>query len=149
MKNIMLAQILFNNYSMPRWLVFLFYGSAIFVTFIFANILRFNFNHSSIYFGLAFKQSLIVLGVYFGFAMIFRSFSSLIHHTTIKDIFNVIITSTCSLAVLFLITIISRQYGRYEILIIPLSILFIHYISINILLIGIRMLIKLNERYRF
>ena len=141
------ARILFNNLSLPRWLVFLFVGIAIFVTFIFAYILRFNFN-LAIGFGLALKQSLLVLGVYFGFEAIFRSFTGLKHHTTIRDIFKVIITTTSSLAVLFLISIISKQSGRYYILNIPLSILLIHYISVNILLITLRIVIKFKDRYR-
>lgn len=141
------ARILFNNLSLPRWLVFLFVGIAIFVTFIFAYFLRFNFS-LAIDFGLVLKQSLLVLGVYFGFEVIFRSFTGLKHHTTIKDIFKIIITTISSLAVLFLISIISRQSGRYYVLNIPLSILVIHYISINILLITFRIVIKFKDRYR-
>jgi len=141
------ARILFNNLSLPLWLVFLFVGIIIFVTFIFANILRFNFN-STIEIGFALKQSLLVLGIYFGFEAIFRSFTGQKHHTTIKDIIKVIITTTSSLVVLFLISFISRQSGRYYILNIPLSILLIHYISVNILLITFRIVIEFKDRYR-
>jgi len=141
------ARILFNNHSQPRWLVFLYVGIAILVTFIFAYYLRFNFN-LAIGFGLVLKQSLLVLGVYFCFEVIFRSFTGLKHLTTIKDIFKVLITTTSSLAVLFLISIISRQSGRYYILSIPLSILLIHYISVNILLFTFRIVIKFKDRYR-
>ena len=140
------AMILFNNLSLPRWLVFLFVGIAIFVTFIFAYILRFNFI-LAIDFGLILKHSLLVLWVYFGFEVIFRPFTGLKHHTTIKDIFKVIITTTSSLVVLFLISFISSQTGRYYILNIPLSILLIHYISLNILLITFRIVIKFKVRY--
>ena len=138
------ARILFNNLSLPRWLVFLFVGIVIFVTFIFAYYLRFNFN-LTIGFRLVLNQSLLVLGVYFGFELIFRSFTGLKHHATIKDIFIVIITTTCSLAVLYLISIISRQSGRYYILNIPLSILVIHYISVSILLVAFRIVIKSKD----
>lgn len=141
------ARILFTNRKLPRWLVFLFAGIAIFITFLFAYILRFNFN-LAIGFGLALKQSLLVLGVYFGFEAILRSFTGLKRHTTIMDIFKVVITTTSALAVLFLISFISRHVERNYILNIPLSILLIHYISINILLITFRIVILFKDRNR-
>jgi hypothetical protein len=137
-------RILFYNLSLPRWLVFLFVGIAIFVSFIFAYILRFSFN-MAIDFGLVLKQSLLVLGIYVGFEVIFKSFTGLRYHRTIKDIFGIIIVTTCSISVLFLISLISRQFGRYLILSIPLSILVIHYISVIILLITFRMVIRYKE----
>ncbi len=140
-------RIVYNNFSLPRWLVFLFIGIAIFLTFIFAYILRFNFD-LAIDFGLILTQSLLVLGFYIAFEAIFGSFTGLKHHTTIKDIFKVLLTTTTSLAVLFLISIISRQSGGHDILSIPLSILLIHYISLNILLITFRLVINLKDRQR-
>ena len=67
------TRILFNRHSLPRWSVFLLDGGAAFITFIFAYVLRFNFEPFVIDFGLAFMQSLIVVGVYSGFELIFRS----------------------------------------------------------------------------
>ena len=138
------SRILFKNHSLSRWLVFLFIGIAIIVTFIFAYILRFGFN-LALDFGLVLKQSLLVLGIYLGFELIIKSFTGLRYHRTIKDILRIIIATTSSIAVLFLISLISRQFGSYYILHIPLSILVIHYISINILLITFRTVIKYKE----
>jgi hypothetical protein len=138
------ARMLFNNRSLPHWIVFLFVGIAIIVTFIFAYILRFSFN-LALDFGLIMKQSLLVLGIYLGFEVIIKSFTGLRYHRTIKDIFRIIIATTSSIVVLFLISLISRQFGSYYILKIPLSILVIHYISVNILLITFRIMIKYKE----
>jgi len=137
------ARNLFNKHSLPRWSVFLFDGSAVVITFIFAYFLRYNFEFEAIDFGLAFNQSLLAMGVFCGFSLIFRSFVGLIRHTTIKDIFNVIITTTASLVTLLLLTFISRRAGWYELLNIPLSIILIHYISINAILFTVRILVKM------
>ena len=82
------SRILFKNHSLSRWLVFLFIGIAIIVTFIFAYILRFSFN-LALDFGLVLKQSLLVLGIYLGFELIIKSFTGLRYHRTIKDILRI------------------------------------------------------------
>jgi len=137
------ARILFRRYSLPRWLVFLFDGSSVFLTFIFAYLLRFNFELSAFDFGLAIQQSILVIGVYCGFELVFRSFAGLIRHTTIRDIFNVFVSTTSSLFVLTLFVVLSRHYGWNEVLNIPLSIILIHYISLNALLFLFRILVKM------
>jgi len=137
------ARVLFYKHSLPRWLVFLLDSSAVFITFIFSYVLRYNFDSEAFSIGFAFRQSLLVLGIYCGFEMIFRSFAGLIRHTTIKDIFNVILTTTSSLIALLLLTIVSRRLDWNQYLNIPLSILLIHYVSINVMLFMIRILIKM------
>jgi hypothetical protein len=142
------ARILFNNHSLPNWPVFLVDWGAIFLTFLFAVILRFSFEFSAFDSGWALKQSFLVLGVYVGFEMMFRLFASQKNQTTFNDIVNVLITNTCSLAILFLISIIGRRSGNYDVITIPVSILLIHYISLNILLITVRLVSVFNARYR-
>ena len=137
------ARILFRQYSLPRWLVFLFDGSAVILSFHFAYILRFNFEWEAIDLGLTMSQSLIVLGAYWFFEVIFRSFAGLIRHTTIRDIFNVFVATTSSLLFLVLLIITARNYGWDESLNIPLSILLIHFITLNACLFFVRILIKM------
>lgn len=137
------ARSVFRNHSLPRWMVFLFDGCSVFFTFIISYFLRFNFEPEAIDFTLAFNQSLIAVGVYCGFELIFRPFVGLIRHTTIRDIFNVIISTTSSLLFLLTLTFISRRVGWYNLLNIPLSITLIHYVTINALLFTARILIKM------
>lgn len=137
------ARILFHKHSLPRWLVFMFDGGAIFATFFFSYLLRFNFNPVEIDFELAFRQSIFILGVYCSFEMIYRSFAGLIRHTTIRDIFNVILTTSSSLTILLLLTFVGRKFGWQEIFNVPLSIILIHYVSINVILFMVRILIKM------
>jgi FlaA1/EpsC-like NDP-sugar epimerase len=138
------ARVIFCNHSLPRWMVFLFDGSAVFLTFIFSYILRFNFEPEVIDFGVAFRQSLIVMAIYCVFELIFRSYAGLIRHTTIRDIFNIILTTVGSVIFLITLTILSRRNGWYELLNIPLSIILIHFVTINALLFTTRILIKMS-----
>ncbi len=77
----------------------------VFVSFIFAYLLRFNFEQAPIDFGKVLFQSLVVLFVYCTFEFLFRSFAGLLRHTTIRDIFNVIIANTLSLILLGIFSI--------------------------------------------
>ena len=68
----------FNKHSVPRWTVFLVDAGTVFLAFIIAYLLRFNFDlpndreHIFIY------QALIAATVYSGFSIVFRSYSGLI-----------------------------------------------------------------------
>ena len=137
------VRILSNKHSLPRRLLFLMDGAAIFTAFLFAYFLRYNFDYSPILFGFALKQSLLSLIVYLAFEVIFRSFAGLENRTTIQDIFKVFISITCSIAVLVLITSLNSQLAwQFDFINIPRSILLIHYISVLILLSIFRMVFK-------
>lgn len=133
----------FHKYSVPRWLIFFIDSLAVFITFLFAYLLRFNLIPSAFSFSLALKHGLVVLAIYSGYALVFRSYSGLIRHTTIKDIFNVFVTTTSSLFTLSVISLISRGSFQSEDLTIPISIIVIHYVSITVLQLVVRMGIKM------
>lgn len=137
------ARNLFHNYSLPRWFVFALDAVAVFVTFIFSYILRYNFEPFAFDLGLALNQSILVVGIYCSFELIFRSFAGLIRHTTIKDVFNVVLSTTSSFLVLLLLTYLSRSFGLKEIFNLPLSVIIIHYVSLNVVLFVVRIVIKM------
>lgn len=137
------ARIMFHKHSLPRWMVFLFDAGAVLVTFLFSYLLRFNFEPVSINFGLVLKQSLLVLGIFCGYELIFRSFTGLIRHTTIKDIFNVLLATSASLITLVFLNQLGRRFGWYNTMNIPLTILLIHFVSISVALVLMRILIKM------
>jgi len=110
---------LFQKYSIPRWMVFVLDNLAVFLTFLFAYILRFNFVLSDFERNLAINHALITVSVYGAFVLIFRSYSGLIRHTTIIDIFIVFIATTCSLVVLMGLTLLNRKTGWSDYLNIP------------------------------
>ena len=104
------ARKIFGRYSVPRWLVFIHDSVLVFVTFLFAYLLRFNFDLTAFDFNQGIYHALLTLFVYSSFSLIFKSFSGLIRHTTIQDIFKVVSCNTCSLAVLISISLLARLY---------------------------------------
>ena len=133
----------FQRYYMPRWMVFGFDNLVIFITFILAYLLRFNFVLADFEPGLAVYHALVALAVYAGFGLIFRSFSGLIRHTTLTDISLVFVVTTLSSVVLLFLSLISRLLDLPLVLTIPYSIILIHYGLVTVLLFFIRVLVKI------
>lgn len=137
------ARRIFRKHSLPRWMVFAFDIGAVFLTFFFAYLLRYNFEVGAFSVEMALRQSILVVGVYAGFELIFRSFSGLIRHTTIRDIFNVLLVTTSALAVLMVFTFAGRFSEWRDIFVIPGTILVIHFVTLNAFLFITRISIKM------
>jgi FlaA1/EpsC-like NDP-sugar epimerase len=137
------AIVLFQKYSLPRWMVFGMDNSIVFLTFLLAYLLRFNFMVEDFSHNMAINQALIALCVYTAFSLLFRSYSGLLRHTTIIDIFYVLISTSFSVIASLSITFLSRKIGWYDYLNIPISIILIHYVTITLLLFFIRIIIKI------
>ncbi len=133
----------FKNHSLPRWLVFLIDSGVVYFSFLIAYMLRYNFEVFTFDISSTFRQAFLVLFVYAIFILIFKSYAGMIRHTTIRDTYKIIISNFSALAVLFLVTIMSRKYQWNAVFNIPLSILLIHMGSVTILLFFFRVLIKL------
>jgi FlaA1/EpsC-like NDP-sugar epimerase len=134
---------LFQNYSLPRWMVFGMDNFSVFLAFLFAYLLRFNFVLEDFSYRMAVNQALIALCVYAAFALAFRPFSGLIRHTTIIDIFHVLVSTSFSLVALLSLTYFSRMMGWSENLNIPISIILIHFVTITLYLFFVRIVIKI------
>ena len=133
----------FNKRSIPRRSIILIDAFAIVAAFLFAYYMRFSFNLDSFILVVALKQSLLALIVYLAFEVLFRSFAGLTNRTTIQDILRVFISTTCSVAVLMLITFLSSHLAwQFDLINIPRSILLIHYISVLILWSILRIVFK-------
>lgn len=117
--------------------------AAVLITYNFSLLLRFNFELNDINGALAIKQALLVSAVYCGFELIFRSFAGLIRHTTIRDIFNVILATSSSLFVLTFISLLARIINWNPLFVVPISILLIHFVTLNAVLFISRILIKM------
>jgi FlaA1/EpsC-like NDP-sugar epimerase len=124
-------------------MVFAFDAVAIFLTFHFSYLLRFNFDVRAFELGMAMKQSVLVVGVYCGFELIFRSFAGLIRHTTIRDVFNVLMVTTSALAVLLIIKFTGDIFVWKEEFTMPGTVLAIHYVTINAFLFISRISVKM------
>jgi FlaA1/EpsC-like NDP-sugar epimerase len=134
---------IFRNHSLPRWLVLVIDVSVVYFSFLIAYMLRYNFEVYTFEISLAFRQALIVLIVYTFFMLVFKSYSGMIRHTTIRDTYKIIFTTFASLAVLFPVTLFARQNEWNTIYNIPLSILVIHSGAVTMLLFFFRVFVKI------
>jgi FlaA1/EpsC-like NDP-sugar epimerase len=133
----------FKNHSLPRWLVFILDSGIVFFSFLIAYMLRFNFEVSALNISRVFRQSYLVLFVYVVFILVFKSYSGMIRHTTIRDTYKIILTNFSALSVLFLVTFLSRKNEWSFLFNIPFSILLIHFGAVTILLFLFRVFVKL------
>jgi len=136
----------FAKYSLPDGCV-LMDTLSVFLVFLLAYLLRFNFDIHAVNFSLALNQSLIAVLVYTVFSVIFRSYAGLLRHTTLTDISLVFIVTLVSSSTLLGITLLSRSLNWGQTLTIPISIILIHFGSISIFLFFVRVLIKIIFRF--
>jgi len=134
---------IFRKHSLPRWVVFAIDSGAVYLAFLFSYLLRFNLVMSAVRFDLAVDQAFIVLGVYMFWMLVFKPYAGLIRHTTIKDTFNLFLTTSFSLAVLVLMSLLGREAGLPALFNIPISILLIHYGAITVVMFFFRVFIKM------
>jgi len=116
--------------------------SAVYFSFLIAYMLRFNFEPYMFELPLVFRRAFFVLGVYTVFMLFFKSYAGMIRHTTIKDTYKIIISNFSAVSVLFVLTLLSRQYDWKSFFNIPLSILLIHTGSVTVLLFLFRISVK-------
>jgi FlaA1/EpsC-like NDP-sugar epimerase len=123
-------------------MVFAFDGAGVFITFLFSYVLRFNFilDFDII---LALKQGLVVVAVFSAFELIFGTYAGLIRHTTIKDIFVLLLTTSATLGVLLIFTLVNLISDWKTIFNIPGSILLIHFVTLNAFLFISRISVKM------
>jgi FlaA1/EpsC-like NDP-sugar epimerase len=137
----------FRKHSLPRWLVLIIDLTAVFVTFLFAYVLRYNLEPLTFNLPMAAEQGLVVCAVYLSFMLIFKSYSGLIRQTTTKDTFIIAVTDTAALIVLMGITVYCRKHELDSFFNIPISILMIHYGTVTVSLIFFRVFIKMFYVY--
>ncbi len=134
---------IFRKHSMPRWMLFLHDTAAVFLTFLFAYLLRFNLAPGDFEMNQAIIHGLIALFVYTVFMLIFRSYAGLIRHSTLTDVSLVFVSATVSAFVLVLLSLGLRKLNLGTHLVIPVSILLIHYVIISVYLFFTRIFAKM------
>ncbi len=135
---------IFQHYSLPRWMVFAMDSIAVFICFIFAYLLRFNFVLADFTLSLALYHAIITVCIYSVFSLVYHSYTGLLRHTTIIDMLNVFIATTFSFTALFFMSLVGRWLGWSDILVLPLSIIMIHYVLITVILFFVRVIIKVS-----
>jgi len=141
------ASDIFRRYSVPRWMLFTHDTAIVFITFIAAYILRFNMILGDLAWNEVLSHSLISLIVYVGFFVIFRSYAGLIRHTTLTDVTLVFVSTSSSAFVLALFSLFIRTFSLSALLVIPLSVIMIHYVLITVALFFMRVSVKMLFRF--
>jgi FlaA1/EpsC-like NDP-sugar epimerase len=134
---------IFRKHSLPRWIVLVIDISAVFLAFLIAYILRYNFDTALFSLTVAVKQAFLVCLAYVAFMIIFKSYSGLIRQTTIKDTFIIGVTNSVAMIAILILTLSSRKFGLPLVYNVPLSILLIHYGTVTVSLIFFRVFIKM------
>lgn len=134
---------IFRDHSLPRWVVLALDLTAVYITFMFAYLLRYNLEPFAFSAGMALRQGLFVSAVYLGFMLLYKSYSGLIRQTTIKDTFVLGVTTTSALFMLYIVTYLSRSISIENFFNISFAILTIHYVTVTVSLTFFRVLIKM------
>jgi FlaA1/EpsC-like NDP-sugar epimerase len=137
----------FNRHSVPRWMVFTADISIVFIAFLIAYLLRFNFDIPDDRSVIFIWQGLTATAVYAIFCLLFKSYSGLLRHTTLTDITLVFIVTTCSAIVLIIFAQLGQWFHSADVLAIPQSIILIHYVAVSLFLFFGRIIIKLVFRF--
>jgi FlaA1/EpsC-like NDP-sugar epimerase len=135
---------IFRKHYVPKWMVFLFDNLAVYITFLVAYLLRYNFISADFSFAAALQQGMFAVGVYAVFSLCFRSYTGLIRHTTVIDIFYVLLATSFAVAVLLITSLLGRMMDSLpNIFDIPLSIIIIHFIFVTLFLCCVRIVVKI------
>jgi len=142
-----MASDIFHRYSLPRWMLFLHDTTAVFIAFIFAYLLRYNLIAVNFPYDQAIIHGLIALLVYAVFIVIFRSYAGLIRHTTLTDVSLVFVSTSSATIFLVVLSMAETILSLDKSLVIPLSVILIHYMIITVYLFFSRIFVKMIFRF--
>ncbi len=128
--------------SAPSWLVLAIDLYWVVNNFIFAHLIRFNFNYSLDGSMLKIQLPVVMAVTVFCFLMT-GSYKGIIRHTELKDSIKVTLSSVCIMGMLIALGLLVRYFNLNENLNFPLSIIVIHFLLNVIVLIGLRILFKI------
>jgi len=144
MRNILKAYL--SKRFLPRWFILIFDLAIVSVTFVIAFLLRFNLDFSQASSYLDISQFIIILPLYTIIYYLLKSYAGIIRHSSIKDASSIFLAQTLGFFVLIIFNIAGKKLTT-PFLIIPLSVICIHYALSSFILISSRVIIKnLYER---
>ena len=132
-----------NGRIVSRWLILFIDIVVVWVSYVLANIIRFNFEFANLEWSLLLTDSAMVVLVSTSFFLLFKSYASIIRHTSIHDTVKVFQAMTASGLFLVLLSNLGTLSLSTKTFSIPLSIILIFYLNSLFALIFLRILIKL------
>lgn len=138
---------LFNRFTIPKYLVLVHDLGAILLLFILAYLLRFNFETEHLELPVLMVHSIIAVLAYTLPVLFFRPFTGLIRHTTLTDVSLVFVSNTSSVSALIGFSVLAGALKTHEYMIVPVSIVLIHYVLVSTYLFFVRVAIKVMFVY--
>ena len=137
----------FNQYLssryLPRWVVFAFDLFVVLFSFIFSYYLRFNFDRGAMNMDNVIWQWLFVIPVTIVGFLIFKPFNGIIRHTATRDIQHILYSLLFTSGLLTIISLSASHNGLSFQLIIPHSVLIIHFMLCVFIMTWTRLFIRL------
>ena len=140
----MLRKVL-NHYAnrlVSRWVILIIDLSLVIISFVLAYAIRFNFNIGAMNGHSMGEQLLAIAAFYFVGFLIFRPYSGIIRHTSLRDVEHILFATASASGVYLVINLVSDFYGIVSDYRLPYSILIIHFLVITFSMISIRFFIK-------
>lgn len=134
---------LYSKHFLSRWTILFMDTITIVVAFVLSYFIRFNFNYLEISQIELLQHLSFVTVVYFISFLITRSYTGIVRHTALSDVFRILKASGISFAVLIVSNFILFFTLKESIYIIPNSILIIQFLCSVFFLVGVRVIVKL------
>jgi FlaA1/EpsC-like NDP-sugar epimerase len=132
----------FSKNYMPRWMVLFFDLGIISISWFIAYVLRFNFDLGDVETFFSAFHLLIILPA---FSLCFwksKTYAGILRHSTSEDVMHIISATLYAGLLITLFTFAARQTGSSSFLMIPYSVIIIHFLLVTTILILSRLAVK-------
>ena len=133
----------YSSSFISRWIILLMDVGIVFISFLMAYLIRFNFNYIEIDPYEVRIHALTITSIYLISFLITSSYSGILRHTGISDVIRVLKSGVISLSVLIVINLAIGFNGAGSIFYVSYSIIILHFLLSNFWLVGTRVFIKL------
>ena len=133
----------YSSSFISRWIILLMDVGIVFISFLMAYLIRFNFNYNEIDPYEVRIHALTITSIYLISFLITSSYSGILRHTGISDVIRILKSGVISLSVLIVINLAIGFNGDGSIFYVSYSIIILHFLLSIFWLVGTRVFIKL------
>ena len=133
----------YSSSFISRWIILLMDVGIVFISFLMAYLIRFNFNYIEIDPYEVRIHALTITSIYLISFLITSSYSGILRHTGISDVIRILKSGVISLSVLIVINLAIGFNGAGSIFYVSYSIIILHFLLSIFWLVGTRVFIKL------
>ena len=133
----------YSSSFISRWIILLMDVGIVFISFLMAYLIRFNFNYNEIDPYEVRIHALTITSIYLISFLITSSYSGILRHTGISDVIRILKSGVISLSVLIVTDLAIGFNGAGSIFYVSYSIIILHFLLSIFWLVGTRVFIKL------